>query len=170
MNTTRAISWNHPLTRLDVVGSVLSTLCAIHCLAMPLVAGLLPVLGLGFLGDPAFDQAACLAMMALAAVWPGAGLPNPSPLVAAGLAGCRRGAHGRHAVRLRPGVLYKVMLCRSRELGSGTCHVYGRGSHRRRASPEPPFPPRLRAGRRTARPAWSRFPPKPPKHRRRQIS
>ncbi|MBM3844742.1 MAG: MerC domain-containing protein [Verrucomicrobia bacterium] len=54
--------------RLDVLGSVLSTLCAIHCLAMPLVADLLPVLGLGFLGDRAFDQAACLAMMALAAV------------------------------------------------------------------------------------------------------
>ncbi|MBK7999420.1 MAG: MerC domain-containing protein [Verrucomicrobia bacterium] len=68
MNTTLAIHWNQRLSRLDVMGSVLSTLCAIHCLAMPLVAGLLPVLGLGFLGDRAFDRAACVAMMALAAL------------------------------------------------------------------------------------------------------
>ena len=56
------------LAHLDFVGSALSTLCAIHCLAMPFVAGLLPVLGLNFLGDRAFERAACVAMMALAAL------------------------------------------------------------------------------------------------------
>lgn len=55
------------LAHLDFVGSALSTLCAIHCLAMPFVAGLLPVLGLNFLGDRAFERAACVTMTALAA-------------------------------------------------------------------------------------------------------
>ena len=68
MNTTIATFRNGLLTRLDRVGCVLSTLCAIHCLAMPLVAGLLPVFGLGFIGDRAFDRGACAAMMALATV------------------------------------------------------------------------------------------------------
>ncbi len=52
--------------RLDAVGSVLSTLCAIHCLAMPLVAGILPVLGLGFVGERGFERAACAMVMVLA--------------------------------------------------------------------------------------------------------
>ena len=52
--------------RLDVAGSVLSSLCAIHCLAMPFVAGLLPLLGLGFLGSRGFERGACVVMMALA--------------------------------------------------------------------------------------------------------
>lgn len=54
------------LAHLDFVGSALSTLCAIHCLAMPFVAGLLPVLGLNLLGDRAFERAACVTMTALA--------------------------------------------------------------------------------------------------------
>ncbi len=54
--------------RLDVAGSVLSSLCAIHCLAMPFVAGLLPVLGLGFVGGRGFERGACVAMLSLAAL------------------------------------------------------------------------------------------------------
>jgi len=54
------------LARLDVLGSALSALCAIHCLAMPLVAGLLPVLGLSFLGDRSFERGACVTMTLLA--------------------------------------------------------------------------------------------------------
>ena len=67
MTTTVPFPIPNRLASLDLVGSVLSTLCAIHCLAMPLVAGLLPVLGLNFLGDRAFERAACVAMTALAA-------------------------------------------------------------------------------------------------------
>jgi hypothetical protein len=64
---THAPSLSLPrLARLDFIGSVLSTLCAIHCLAMPIIAGLLPVLGLSFLGDRAFERAACVAMTLLA--------------------------------------------------------------------------------------------------------
>lgn len=56
------------LARFDLLGSVLSTLCAIHCLAMPLLAGMLPVLGLGFMGGRGFERGACVAMMSLAAL------------------------------------------------------------------------------------------------------
>lgn len=65
-NSNIATPWNQRLGRLDLVGSLLSTLCAIHCLAMPFVAGLLPMVGLTFLGDRAFERAACVAMTALA--------------------------------------------------------------------------------------------------------
>lgn len=37
--------------RLDQAGMVASSLCALHCLAMPLAVGVLPLLGLGFLAD-----------------------------------------------------------------------------------------------------------------------
>jgi hypothetical protein len=50
---------------------------------LPLVAGLLPVLGLNFLGDRSFERGACVAMMALAAFC----LLN----------GCRRQPHCRGA-------------------------------------------------------------------------
>jgi hypothetical protein len=38
--------------RLDGVGFTASTFCAIHCAAMPFVATLLPLIGLGFLAEP----------------------------------------------------------------------------------------------------------------------
>jgi membrane-bound ClpP family serine protease len=37
--------------KLDRVGMLVSCTCALHCLAMPLVLGLLPVLGASFLAD-----------------------------------------------------------------------------------------------------------------------
>lgn len=73
MTMTLASHWNQRLARLDLFGSVLSTLCAIHCLAMPLVAGVLPLLGLGFLGQRGFERGACMAMMGLAALCLGHG-------------------------------------------------------------------------------------------------
>jgi hypothetical protein len=51
---------------LDVLGSVISRLCAVHCMVMPLVAGLLPLVGLGFLGNRSFEQTACVLMTLLA--------------------------------------------------------------------------------------------------------
>lgn len=38
-------------TRLDQAGMVASSLCALHCLLMPLAVGLLPLFGLSFLAD-----------------------------------------------------------------------------------------------------------------------
>jgi len=49
-------------TLLDRIGAVLGFLCAIHCLAVPLLLGALPALG--FLADHTFD----LALIGVAAV------------------------------------------------------------------------------------------------------
>ena len=47
---------NHQINRgtVDNIGVIVSTACAIHCLALPMVVTFLPLLGLGFLaGEPA---------------------------------------------------------------------------------------------------------------------
>lgn len=64
---------NHWLRRLDVTGSMLSTLCAIHCLAMPFIAAALPLWGLAVLGSRGWERATCAAMVVLAAfcLWQG---------------------------------------------------------------------------------------------------
>ena len=57
----------------DWLGVGASILCAIHCAAMPLVIGLLPLLGLGFLAEPDFHRwmvGVCL-LLAVLAFWPG---------------------------------------------------------------------------------------------------
>ena len=61
------------LNRADKVGTVLSSLCAVHCMCMPVLLGLLPVLGLSFLGSPRFEHIACVTMTLLAAacIWSG---------------------------------------------------------------------------------------------------
>jgi hypothetical protein len=48
----------------DRLGFSASTLCAIHCAAMPFVVSVLPALGLGFLGGGAFE----LAMIAVSII------------------------------------------------------------------------------------------------------
>jgi hypothetical protein len=40
---------------LDAIGFSASTLCAIHCLALPFAASILPLIGLEFLEHPAFE-------------------------------------------------------------------------------------------------------------------
>lgn len=54
----------------DRLGATASFLCAIHCAALPFVLAILPLLGLSFLADHAFERdfvlcAAALAMFAL---------------------------------------------------------------------------------------------------------
>ncbi|MDE2824930.1 MAG: MerC domain-containing protein, partial [Gemmatimonadota bacterium] len=47
---------NHQINRgtVDNIGVFVSSACAIHCLALPLVVTFLPIVGLGFLaGEPA---------------------------------------------------------------------------------------------------------------------
>ena len=47
---------NHQINRgtVDNIGVIVSTACAIHCLALPMVVTFLPLLGIGFLaGEPA---------------------------------------------------------------------------------------------------------------------
>ena len=61
------------LNRADRIGSVLSSLCAVHCMCMPVLIGLLPAIGMSFLGGHAFERVACVTMVLLAAgcVWSG---------------------------------------------------------------------------------------------------
>ena len=61
------------LNRADKIGSVLSSLCAVHCLCLPVLVGLLPVIGLTFLASHTFEQIASVSMIVLAAacVWTG---------------------------------------------------------------------------------------------------
>jgi hypothetical protein len=61
------------LNRADKLGSVLSSLCAVHCMCMPVLIGLLPVMGLSFLGSHRFEHIACVTMILLAAacIWSG---------------------------------------------------------------------------------------------------
>ena len=61
------------LNRSDKIGSVLSSLCAVHCLCMPVLIGMLPVLGLSFLAGHTFERAMCITMTLLAAacLWAG---------------------------------------------------------------------------------------------------
>jgi hypothetical protein len=54
----------------DRIGAVASFLCAIHCAALPFVLAVLPLLGLSFLADHAFERgfvlfASALALLAL---------------------------------------------------------------------------------------------------------
>src|SRR6267142_6253646 len=74
MNPNPPVS-NHKslLNRADKIGSALSSLCAVHCLCMPVLIGLLPVLGLTFLASHTFERTACVTMIlfATACVWSG---------------------------------------------------------------------------------------------------
>ncbi|MHC2069264.1 MerC domain-containing protein [Bremerella sp. T1] len=57
----------------DYAGITASVACAIHCAAMPMVIGFLPMLGLSFLADESFHQwmAGICFMFAVAAFIPG---------------------------------------------------------------------------------------------------
>ena len=61
------------LNRCDALGSFLSSLCAVHCLCMPVLIGLLPVLGLTFLANHTLERVVCLTMLVFAAgcLWSG---------------------------------------------------------------------------------------------------
>jgi hypothetical protein len=56
---------------LDRVGAGAALLCALHCAALPLMAGVLPLLGLGLLATDGFELAFVLSatVMASGAVW-----------------------------------------------------------------------------------------------------
>ena len=50
----------------DRIGATASFLCAIHCAALPFVLAILPLLGLSFLADHAFERGFVLCASALA--------------------------------------------------------------------------------------------------------
>lgn len=51
---------------LDLIGATASTLCAIHCLAMPLLIVTLPALGLGFLLNESLERGFVIVSVILA--------------------------------------------------------------------------------------------------------
>lgn len=57
-------AWHHA----DRVGATASLLCAIHCALLPLVIGLLPLIGLEILADPTVECVFVLCACALASV------------------------------------------------------------------------------------------------------
>ena len=52
----------------DKLGMTGLALCLLHCLALPLVAGALPTLGVAFLADEAVHEILAFALIALAAL------------------------------------------------------------------------------------------------------
>jgi hypothetical protein len=73
MKTNSILRSGSLLNRADKLGSVLSSLCAVHCMCMPVLIGLLPVVGLSFLASNKFEHIACVSMILLAAacLWSG---------------------------------------------------------------------------------------------------
>ena len=61
------------LDHADALGSMLSSLCAVHCICLPALLGLLPVLGLSFLANHTFERVVCVTavLFASACVWSG---------------------------------------------------------------------------------------------------
>ena len=63
--------------RLGTMAALVSSICAVHCLATPFLVGVLPLLGLGFVAEAWFEW----AMLAVAAVIVGVAqkaIRNPS--------------------------------------------------------------------------------------------
>jgi MerC mercury resistance protein len=73
MKTNSPSSFGKLLNHADKLGSMLSSLCAVHCMCMPVLIGLLPVIGLSFLASNRFEHIACvtLVLLASACIWSG---------------------------------------------------------------------------------------------------
>ncbi len=56
------------LINLDALGFSASAICAVHCLAMPFVITLLPVIGLSFLAHPAFEASLIVSGLIIGAL------------------------------------------------------------------------------------------------------
>lgn len=53
---------------LDAIGTLTATACAVHCLLTPLVIGLLPLLGIGFLAADWFEDIAVISAISLGVI------------------------------------------------------------------------------------------------------
>lgn len=82
-------------SRVDRVGALASMLCAIHCALLPLIFGILPALGLGFLAGHAFEQVFVSFAIVLASI--------------SLLFGLRRHGRYRAFLFLMPGILLLVV-------------------------------------------------------------
>ena len=72
---TRMLMKKNAFTRrIDKLGACLSSICAIHCMVMPILIGMLSTVGLGFLADDQaelviFSAALALALLSAAMGW-----------------------------------------------------------------------------------------------------
>lgn len=76
-------------TTWDRIGIVGSTICVVHCLATPLVVGLLSAVGLGFVGGELLHKLLVLPLLgiALMAFWPGYRHHGNKKILSSGAAG-----------------------------------------------------------------------------------
>jgi hypothetical protein len=77
------------IRRWDAIGVVVSAACILHCIAVPLLLGLLPALGLGFLAKDGFHQILAVVVLLVAAVAfvPGYRLHKKNGVLVFGLSG-----------------------------------------------------------------------------------
>ena len=74
--------FNHELA--DTTGACLSVACAVHCLAMPLLVAVLPLIGLGFLANESAELVLILVAIGLAVgslAWGGSTSPTLASIV-----------------------------------------------------------------------------------------
>lgn len=76
-------------TTWDQVGMIGSAICVIHCLATPLVVGLLSAVGLGFIGGELLHKVLVVPLLgvALLAFWPGYRHHGNKKILSSGAAG-----------------------------------------------------------------------------------
>ena len=65
MRTIPKVSLHH---HLDSIGAFLSLACAIHCIAIPILVGILPLIGLSFFLNQTVEKVFVIASIVLAAV------------------------------------------------------------------------------------------------------
>ncbi len=68
MSTNLKPNQSSALDKLDTIGACVSFACAIHCVAMPFLLTLLPLLGLGVLAHSVVDSALFTITIGLAAI------------------------------------------------------------------------------------------------------
>ena len=79
---------NPIIDTMDKVGAAASLACAIHCIALPIAIGLLPVLGLAWLDNPWVDRGFLAAALIFAALGHPKGYKRHRRCLPAALAAC----------------------------------------------------------------------------------
>src|SRR5262245_41516547 len=89
MRNERMDSADIRIRRWDAVGVIVSAACVVHCIAVPLLFGLLPAFGLEFLAKSGFHQLLAVVVLGVAALAfvPGYRLHRTRSVLVLGLSG-----------------------------------------------------------------------------------